>query len=55
MEGWVRVTGIDKVGDVLVAHEEPPDVVNGGREGISLEVGRRHGKGGVEFCEKLVG
>jgi len=42
-EGRVWITGINEVGDVLVAHEEPPDVVNGGGEGISLEVGRRHG------------
>jgi len=46
-EGQVWVTGIDKVGDVLVAQEEPLDIVNGGRKGIGLEVGGRHGKGGV--------
>ena len=48
-EGWVWVTDIDKVGDVLVAHEEPPDIVNGSGKGISLEVRGRHGKGGVEL------
>jgi len=49
VEGWVGVTGIDKIGDVLVAHEEPPDVVNGGGESVGLEVGGRHGEGGVEL------
>ena len=44
VEGWVRVAGIDKIRDVLVAHEEPPDVVDGGRKGISLEVGGRHNR-----------
>jgi len=48
-EGWVWVAGIDKVGNVLVAHEEPPDIVNSGGKGISLEVEGRHGKGGVEL------
>jgi len=49
VEGRVWVTGIDKVGNVLVAHEEPPDVVNGGGEGVSLETGGRHGERGVEL------
>ena len=51
VEGWVRVTGVNEVRNVLVAHEEPPDVIDGGGEGIGLEVGGRHDKGG----EKLVG
>jgi len=49
MESGVRVASVDKVGDVLVAHEEPPDVVNGGGKGVSLETGGRHGEGGVEL------
>jgi len=46
-EGRVWVTGVDKVENILVAHEEPLDVVDGRGEGISLEVGGSHGKGGV--------
>jgi len=49
MEGWVRVAGVDEIRNVLVAHEEPLDVVDGGGESISLKVGGRHGKGGVEL------
>jgi len=50
VEGGVRVTGLNKVGDVLVAHEEPSDVVDGsGGEGVSLEARGRHGEGGVEL------
>ena len=49
VEGWIGVGGIDEIGNVLVAHEEPPDIVDGGGEGISLEVGGRHGEGGVEL------
>jgi len=55
VEGRVGIACIDKVGDVLVAHEESLDIVNGSGEGVSLEVGGRHVKGGAEFCEKLVG
>jgi len=46
-EGRVWVAGVDKVRDILVAHKEPPDVVNGSGEGVSLEVGGRHDEGGV--------
>jgi len=49
VEGWVRVASVDKVGNVLVAHKEPPDVINGGGKGVGLEVGGRHGEGGVEL------
>jgi len=49
VKGWVRVAGIDKVGNVLVAHEEPLDVVNSGGKGVGLETGGRHGEGGVEL------
>jgi len=45
VEGWVRIAGVDEVGNVLVAHEEPPDVVDGGGKGVGLEVGGKHGKG----------
>jgi len=48
-EGWVWITDIDEVGDVLVALEELLDVVNGGGEGISLELGGRHSKVGVDL------
>jgi len=54
VEGQVGVTSVDKVGNVLVAHEEPLDIVNGSGEGVSLEVRGRHVKGGVEL-QKLVG
>jgi len=54
VKGQVRVAGVDKVRDVLVAHEEPPNVVDGSGKGISLEVGRRHGRRGVKL-QKLVG
>ena len=49
VEGWVRVTGIDKVRNVLVAHEEPPDIVDSGGESVGLEVGGGHGKGEVKL------
>ena len=49
VKGQVGVASINKVGNVLVAHEEPPDVVNGGGEGVSLEAGGRHDEGGVEL------
>ena len=46
VEGKSRIwiAGIDKVGDVLVAHEEPLNIVNGGGESIGLEVRGRHSK-----------
>ena len=49
VESGVGVTGVDEVRDVLVAHEEPPDVVDGSGEGVSLETGGRHGERGVEL------
>jgi len=49
VKGWVRVAGVDEVGNVLVAHEEPPDVVDSGGKGVGLETGGRHGEGGVEL------
>jgi len=48
-EGWVWVTGVDEVGGVLVALEELPDVVDGRREGIGLELGGRHNEVGVDL------
>ena len=42
--GRVMVAGVNKVRDVLVAHEEPPNIVNSSGEGVGLEVGGRHGK-----------
>jgi len=50
-EGLVWVAGVNEFRDILVAHKEPPDIVDGSGEGVGLEVGGRHGERGVWVVE----